>query len=245
MINKVAMISGANLFLTFDDRSVDHWYGQRDLLRSADARVTYFVSHPYGLTGEEVTRLHELAGDGHAMAVHGLHHLDASEFLTGHGAERYLAEEIDPAIKIMADLGLASRDFAYPYGRRDSASDEVLRGRFSWLRATAARSTDPDEARRVLFTPAGLATDRVVPARGIDIGRRGRLNPDDHEVVLHLLDVVAGEGLSLCLYAHDIDSVDGGLAGQRNFITPERLGAVISAATERGIALRSFAELPD
>lgn len=233
------------VLLTFDDRSVAHWYSQRDLLSSTGTRATFFISHPDGLSDSDTEQLQSLAADGHTIAVHGLRHVDAPRHLAEHGPETYLHDEIVPAIDELERRGLARRDFAYPYGRRDAATDALLTQHFSWLRATSPRTTDVEEATAVLFDPADPTSGRVVPARGIDVGRRGEPNHDDSDVLLALLDRAADRGLTLCLYAHDVDSLEGGFAGQRNFVTPERLHEVIEAASVRGLALRPFADLPD
>ncbi|WP_116947352.1 polysaccharide deacetylase family protein [Jiangella endophytica] len=236
--------AGPALYLTFDDRSVGQWYSQRELFLELDARVTFFVSHVDGLSDAEATMLRRLSADGHAVASHGLRHLDAPAFLAEHDADEYASAEIAPSISGLAARGLGRRDFAYPYGRRTTETDTILLQHFSWIRATSPRAADAS-AHDVLFDPALAHCPRVIAARGIDVGRRGTANPDDSAVVVSLLDGAAESGRSLCLYAHDIAGHDDGMAGGRNFITPERLRSVLEAAVERGVALRAFDDLPD
>jgi hypothetical protein len=124
---------GAGLELGFDDFSVDAWYGLRDVLRGHPA--TFFVSNFGELTPDQITELHELAADGHAIEAHGMGHRDAAIYVDEHGLARYLADEIDPDLAAMTAAGFAPSTFAYPYGSRTSEIDAALLKRFTLLRS--------------------------------------------------------------------------------------------------------------
>ncbi|TDE88786.1 hypothetical protein EXU48_22105 [Occultella glacieicola] len=233
-----------SLLMSFDDRTVDHWFAHRGVLDDAGARVTFFVSHADRLTDEETERLQVLQREGHTIASHGSRHADGPGFVADHGLAAYLEEEIEPSIAALAERSLGHRDFAHPFGRHTRAIDDVLTGRFSWLRSTTPRHLD-ERALAVLADLDEPSMPRVLPARGIDVGRRGVANPDDGGVLLHVLDEAERTGASVCLYAHDIAEWDRGLAQGRNFITPGRLGAVLGAARDRGLAAVGFGVLPD
>jgi peptidoglycan/xylan/chitin deacetylase (PgdA/CDA1 family) len=221
------------LLMTFDDCTVDHWFAHRGVFDDAAALVTFFVSHVDRLTDDETDKLRVLQRDGHTIASHGLRHLDGPQYVAEHGLGAYLEHEIDPSIAALADRGLGHRDFAYPFGRHDRATDDALTGRFSWVRTTSARHLD-GRATQVLVDLDGPT--RVLPSRGIDVGRRGVANPDDRAALLAVLDESARTGAGVCLYAHDIAEWDQGLAEGHNFITPARLRQVLAAARERGLA---------
>ncbi|CAM3548908.1 polysaccharide deacetylase family protein [Occultella aeris] len=230
------------LLMTFDDCTVDHWFVHRGVFDDAAARVTFFVSHVDRLTDDETDKLRALQRDGHTIASHGLRHLDGPQYVAQHGLGAYLEHEIEPSIAALADRGLGHRDFAYPFGRHDRATDDVLTARFSWVRTTSARHLD-GSATQVLVDLD--APTRVLPARGIDVGRSGVANPDDRGALLVVLDEAARTGAGVCLFAHDIAEWDHGLAQGRNFITPDRLRAVLTAAQERGLTAEGFGVLPD
>ncbi|WP_163544078.1 polysaccharide deacetylase family protein [Occultella kanbiaonis] len=232
----------AQLLMTFDDCTVDHWFAHRGVFDDTDARVTFFVSHADRITDDETDKLRALQREGHTIASHGLRHLDGPEYVARHGMAAYLVNEIEPSISALAARGLGHRDFAYPYGRHDRATDNALTARFSWVRTTAARHLD-GRATHVRVNPD--PPTRVLPSRGIDVGRRGVANPDDRAALLAVLDETARTGTGVCLYAHDIAEWDQGLAEGRNFITPARLRAVLTAAQERGLAAEGFGALPD
>lgn len=125
----------AGLSLGFDDFSIDAWFGLREILLAHDARVTFFVSNFGELTSEERFMLHELAADGHAIEAHGMGHRNAPQYAETYGLSTYLADEIDPMLKLMEADGFAPTTFAYPYGDRTNELDEALLERFSLVRS--------------------------------------------------------------------------------------------------------------
>lgn len=231
------------LLMTFDDDTIDHWFAHRRVF-DGGARVTFFVSHVDRLTDAQTDKLLELQRDGHTVASHGLRHLDAPRHVSEHGLAAYLTDEITPSIGGLAQRGLGARDFAYPFGRHDASLDAALTARFSWLRATSPRHPDA-RAMEVLVDVDDPATPRVLPARGIDEGRQGVMNEDDAAMLLRVLDEAARTGSSVCLFAHDIAERERGLAEGRNFITPDRVREVLTAAQQRGLEPCGFGVLPD
>lgn len=231
------------LLMTFDDRAVDTWFAHRGVLEDAGAHVTFFVSWADELTDEETDQLLLLQQHGHTVASHGLRHRDAPADVADHGLRAYLEREIVPSIQALHGRGLGHRDFAYPLGRHDDAVDDELLKHFSWLRATSPRHADA-RASQVLIDLDATGR-RVLPSRGVDVGRRGVAHPDDRQTLLNLLDEAARSGLSVCLYAHDILEWDQGLARGTNFITPGQLHQVLQAATERGLSAVGTGVLPD
>lgn len=119
----------------FDDFSVNAWFGLREILQAHHARVTFFVSNFGELDAEQRTMLRVLEADGNAIEAHGMGHRDAAEYVDTYGLERYLADEIDPMLDIMAREGFAPTTFAYPYGNRTSEIDDALLERFALLRS--------------------------------------------------------------------------------------------------------------
>ncbi|WP_420113163.1 polysaccharide deacetylase family protein [Pseudactinotalea sp.] len=232
------------LLLTLDDRTVDHWFAHRGVLEEAGAYATFFVSRADQLTEDETTMLQVLQRDGHTIASHGLRHRDAPQYVAEHGLTAYLENEIEPSIAALAERGLGHRDFAFPFGRHDPTIDGALVASFSWLRATSPRHTD-ERATEVLVDLGANDCPRVLSARGIDVGRGGRANPDDSAALLTVLDEAADTGASVCLFAHDIAEWDQGLAQGHNFITPARLRQVLAAAQERGLSAVGCGVLPD
>lgn len=123
----------AGLAFAFDDSYIDDWMSLREGLR--DRPVTFFVSNWGDLSHRQISALHELAADGHAIEAHGMGHRDAMLYVDRHGIDDYLADEIDPLLTAMARDGFAPTTFAYPYGSRTSEIDDALLERFSLIRS--------------------------------------------------------------------------------------------------------------
>jgi peptidoglycan/xylan/chitin deacetylase (PgdA/CDA1 family) len=130
-----------SLALSFDDNSVSDWTAMRPLLARYGARVTFFVTRYLGMTDDERAQLHQLAADGHDIEYHTVSHLNAVDYVTAHGLDAYVADEIEPALTAMRDDGFTTREFAYPFGARSADIDAALAPYFDHLRAI--RTTCP------------------------------------------------------------------------------------------------------
>jgi hypothetical protein len=128
---------GGSLALAFDDGHVDAWHALRPLFDRYGARVTFFVTRFPGLDADRRARLHELAGEGHAVEYHGTDHRAATRYVAEHGLDAYLADEIEPGLLAMRADGFAPAVFAYPFGDRSHELDAVLLEQFAMLRGTA------------------------------------------------------------------------------------------------------------
>jgi hypothetical protein len=127
---------GPGWAFTIDDDEVDTWYGWRDLLRAHKVKVTFFVTRFDRLTAHQRQELHELAADGHDIEAHGVAHENAVDFVTAHGLDRYLQEEVRPSKAALAADGYTPVAFAYPYGAHTAEIDRALRSDFALLRTT-------------------------------------------------------------------------------------------------------------
>lgn len=119
----------------FDDYYVNAWFGLRDILRTHHARVTFFVSNFAEFDEQQRAMLHALEADGNAIEAHGMGHRDAAEFVDAYGLNKYLAQEIDPLLDVMARDGFTPTTFAYPYGNRTTELDDALLERFDLVRS--------------------------------------------------------------------------------------------------------------
>jgi hypothetical protein len=130
-----------SLALSFDDRGVASWIALRPLFDRYHVQATFFVSEFLALTADERAQLHQLAADGHDIEYHSTSHLDAVAYAAAHGMGAYLADEIQPALQAMRADGYAATVFAYPFGARNTGTDDALAPYFTHLRAI--RSTCP------------------------------------------------------------------------------------------------------
>jgi hypothetical protein len=126
------------LCLSFDDNSVAEWFAARDLL--AGHPVTFFVTEYYAMTDGEKQMLHVLAGDGHDIEAHGVHHVNGPEYVVAYGLDEYLAHEVLPSVDVLRADGYAPVAFAHPYGAR---SDEIDAAILEHLALVRGISSDP------------------------------------------------------------------------------------------------------
>lgn len=121
--------------LSFDDTEVDAWYALRDLLAAHHAHVTFFVTEYASFTEDARAKLHQLYEDGNSIEAHGVDHENAVEYVTAHGIDAYIADEVQPSFDVLAADGFTPVAFAYPYGAHGEAIDEALARRYPLVRA--------------------------------------------------------------------------------------------------------------
>lgn len=116
----------SGISLSFDDNSVDEWFGMLDLLERYDAHVTFFVTKYAEMTGDQKAKLHALADAGNSIEAHGKEHLHGVDYVAAHGLEAYLEDEVRPSIEVLRADGFTPRAFAYPYGERTREMDDAI-----------------------------------------------------------------------------------------------------------------------
>jgi len=119
-----------HLILTFDDSYVDEWFAQKELFDKYNIKATFFISRPYRLSQEQISKLKILEADGHEIACHGMNHILATE----ENQYQYIENEIVPALKMMSDYGFSITSFAYPFGQSTPYLDSVLSNYFTFVR---------------------------------------------------------------------------------------------------------------
>ena len=127
----------AGLALAFDDNSPDQWMFARDTLNAHNAHVTFFVARWNDMTPLGHQELAILAGDGHDLEAHTVHHVHAPDYVAQHGIEAYLADEVLPSIQVLVDAGYPTPvAFAYPFGDHTPEIDTALLPYFQSVRTT-------------------------------------------------------------------------------------------------------------
>lgn len=116
----------AGLALGFDDADVRGWTAIAALLDAYGARVTFFVSRYTYWTDEEHDLLRGLAERGHDVQPHGVDHVEATRFAREHGADAYVATQVEPASAVLDAAGYRPTTFAYPFGYSNPALDAAI-----------------------------------------------------------------------------------------------------------------------
>lgn len=132
-----AVTARGGVCISFDDRSVNEWFGLRELLLKYDARVTFFVTQWDSLSLDEKSKLRMLQNDGHEIGFHGVRHLLSEHYIKAHSLEKYMTDEIVPGIQAMNKDGFYPTSFAYPYSAKYWFTDRELLKYFYVLRSEA------------------------------------------------------------------------------------------------------------
>jgi len=150
------------IVLTFDDTYVNEWYQAGQLMDAYSWKATFFITKYADFTPEQKQQLHGLNNKGHEIAGHGLNHLKATDYMAQHGLDTYINDEITPMRSIMDADGFNVRNFAYPYGARNTELDTRLLQQFDIIRGTTYGMLPP-ESQNCYY-----AGNRLVYGLGID-----------------------------------------------------------------------------
>lgn len=129
--------------ITFDDDYVNEWFETNAILQEYDWKATFFVTRFHQLSLEKIQKLIDLKNEGHEIGGHGLNHLNAPNFISSYSENQYLNDEILPMINLMSASELNPTSFAYPYGARNSISDNLLFNNFEIIRGTTYGNSAP------------------------------------------------------------------------------------------------------
>lgn len=129
--------------ISFDDDYIDEWNNTHTLLKEYKWKATFYVTKFDLLSSEKIGKLKKLKKYGHEIGGHGLHHLKATEYISINGAEAYLQNEIYPMITLMNSNAFYPTSFAYPYGARNTITDDLLLSEFETLRGTTYKKLPP------------------------------------------------------------------------------------------------------
>jgi len=183
--------------------------------------------------------LKRLKEAGHAIACHGLRHRNAVKYAEEYTLEKYIADEIIPAIELMKEKGFSPTSFAYPVSSRNEKTDDALLKYFSYM-----RSGCPIEGT-IAQTEKFFVKVEDVPKKGLLWGVSFHPHSKTDELVIQVkeaIDRIIKNRELLVLYAHDIRNKEEG--GPKNFITVDALEEVLIYSMKNKIKLYSFDELP-
>lgn len=229
----------AGLLLTFDDRNMVNWAKQIPLFEKYNAHVTFFVDHFDELTTEQLDALKQLKAAGHAIACHGMRHRNAVKFSEEYSLERYLSDEIVPAVSLMKENGFSPTSFAYPVSSRNEKTDDALLKYFRYMRSGCAIEGTVAQTEKVFVRVEDVHEKSLL--WGISFHPHSRTD----ELVIQVKEAMArllrNQEL-LVLYAHDIRNINE--PGPKNFITVDALEEILVYGKKNNINFYSFDELP-
>lgn len=127
----------AGVVLSFDDDYINEWFTTDQLLKKYNWKGSFFVCRINQLKYSEIQKLLKLQKEGHEIGGHGVHHYNATDFVSNCSTDEYLEEEINPMLDLMEFYNLQVTSFAYPYGRRSKKLDTILLKKFKLIRGRA------------------------------------------------------------------------------------------------------------
>jgi peptidoglycan/xylan/chitin deacetylase (PgdA/CDA1 family) len=110
-----------------DDNSIDRWFELRELFLRRHAHVTFFVSRFGSRTAAEREKLRVLAADGHDIEPHSANHRHVSAYVSDHGVDGYVEDEVLPSMDSLVGAGYdVPTIYAYPFGERTEGVDDAV-----------------------------------------------------------------------------------------------------------------------
>jgi hypothetical protein len=139
----IEQINKSGVVISFDDDYVNEWYDVDAVLNQYDWKATFFVTRFNQLSIDKVQKITSLKNNGHEIGGHGLNHLNAPSFIASNGVLQYQLQEITPMMNVMNASDIYPTSFAYPYGARNEATDQLLFNNFKVLRGTTYGDLSP------------------------------------------------------------------------------------------------------
>lgn len=186
-------IPGGGIILSFDDYHITDWFEADKIFKKYNWKATFSISNFDSISKPDIEKLKILQSNGHEIAFHGNHHINAVEFISTHTNDEYLENEIIHSMKVMTNHGFLVKTFAYPFGARNKKTDKILFGNFKIIRGTtygkksASIQTNFANGSKLVF---GLGIDEVY---GNDIN-----------YILSLLDYAKEHNKIAIFYGHHI-----------------------------------------
>ena len=207
------------LTLSFDDAPATAATTGAAILEARGLKGTYFFAS--GIAGQDspfgvnASTLHarRLAKSGHEIACHTYSHLDC-----GKADAAAIANDVAYNTRALADLGLRTETFAYPYGDVSPAAKRAIGDRFSLLRALH---------HGVVETGSDL---NQAPAVGIE-------GPHGETLARRWLQTAADRKAWLILFTHDVCDAPSPFG-----CTPEALERLVDQALALGFEVVTAAE---
>jgi peptidoglycan-N-acetylglucosamine deacetylase len=230
-------LNQGGVVITFDDRNFDDWIKALPLLDKYGARATFFISG--AIDRQSLDAVRQLQSHGHAIGVHGIHHLRAVEYSQERSVEEYIRSEILPQVEQLKAAGVSPTSFAYPNSRNNAATDTALLKVLRHLRTGS--SVAPGEqvsAKDELFVPAArIGEHGCLQGKGIDFA------PTREDRTFEQLDAALARAAKnreiIVLYGHGIAS-----SGKGNHVTPEALERILRKAKDLQLPFYTFDQLP-
>jgi peptidoglycan/xylan/chitin deacetylase (PgdA/CDA1 family) len=222
-----------HVHLSFDDHSVSNWYACRDLFNKYGAKAVFYIDSFHLLEVNEIQMLKELREDGHVIGCHSKSHKDALVYVRRYDIDRYIDDEVIPAMEDMAGAGFKPTHFAFPYSHFDETLYSAVSPFFCYVRP--GNESHFYSGERMFFSPNRLGKEEAP--------REALIRSGAMERVLEGLRETAEARRGISIVLHDIrptgaDAHTGTHAHAH--ITREELEQILKTLNETGYAYETF-----
>lgn len=235
------------LCLTFDDCHWNGWVAAMPIFEKYNAKASFFPHS--ALSAGALKCMKKLHDAGHTVGPHTVHHRMATDYVKKNGFEAFWNDEVAPQMKAYASVGIVPEALAFPNNASNPEINAQLVSRgIKRLRGglPKARPHDPKGLKRSGLVPfekldamymseAAVATNHLM--RGVGIGTYYNTDIDD---LVKGIRRAAANNETMVLYSHDISKKPSGIG-----MKTEWLEAILKAASEEGMAIVGFDDLPD
>lgn len=226
-----------HVHLSFDDHSISDWYTARGVLKFKKAKAVFYVDSWDDLDDEDIDRLLALRSDGHIIGCHSVTHADAIAYSQKHGIDKYIEDEVIPAMESMAAAGFSPTHFAFPYSHFDEPLYEAVSKLFCYVRP--GNESHYYTKSRMYIRGDRLEHETETVEHRI---RKGDMVGAIADITEQLK---SGHGISIVF--HDIRRLgqpkhEGTNASESAFVTVEELDTVLAAVNAAGAVYETFAE---
>jgi len=129
------------VLLSFDDRAhLADWVEVAPDLEAYGVRATFMLDRVTSMEAEDWANVSVLVAHGHALGLHGEHHVGATA--SGLSPEAWVAQEVIPSLDAMAEHDLVVDVVAMPRGDSTSAHEAALLDVVPRVRLTAGPPRD-------------------------------------------------------------------------------------------------------
>jgi len=225
-----------HVHLSFDDHSISAWYSVRDLFKKYGAKVVFYVDSFHLLSNDELQMLRDLRSDGHVIGCHSKNHRDAIVYSRRYNIEKYIDDEVLPAMEDMAGAGFKPTHFAFPYSHFDDTLYSAITPMFCYVRP--GHENHFYLGNRMYFSPSRLSNDEYPKEHLIRAGQLNRVLQGLRETAKAL------KGISIVF--HDIRPIDTTAhtgTHAHGHITHEELEQVLKTLNEAGYTYETFETL--
>lgn len=140
---KLSPVQNGGVVISFDDRFVDEWHSADKTLSKYNWKASFCVCQFDLLSDIEIEKLQRLQAEGHEIAAHGMHHVNATNYVKKNGMQQYIDYEITPLLSAMKEKGFQPTSFAFPYGASTPAIRKELLRHFGVVRGTGGTLRQP------------------------------------------------------------------------------------------------------